>query len=578
MPDSNSDSSSSPALDPASARVGAWLKEKWRLDRLIGIGGMASVYEATHRNGNRVAIKILHPQLSVNDEVRGRFLREGYVANRVEHVGAVSVLDDDVTDDGAHFLVMELLAGETLDAHMREHGPRLDALFVLSVMDQVLAVLASAHERGIVHRDIKPENIFLTEAGGVKVLDFGIARLRELATPGAANVGTQTGLAMGTPGFMPPEQARGRWDEVDARSDLWAVGATLFAALSGTQVHSAQTVNELLLAAMTQPAPSLQSVFPSATGQLSLLVDRALAFHKEQRFEDARQMQAQLREAQRSLGLDAPPLGVVKPPPVVAPVRLASSTAVTAQAPVQPPPSLPGVTPPSSFTPQPVSISDARAVLEQAGREALVSATTVHEARVTPPVQGGDASSGKRSSRGARKVAWAVVALGLLGGVGAMFAYPEAPVTMQIRSMLSPLLYRGAEAIAPESSAAPSAEPQPVAARAVSAPAETLPAEPAPAAATSASVEAPAPAATDEPAADDEDADEAPSADGASPASSASARQARPTPHVAGVMRNHHTGRATSKGAGAKNDRNAKAKPKWQAPASNNASKKKPKR
>src|SRR5271165_4496315 len=111
--------------DYARARVGTMINQKYRLDRLIGSGGMASVYLAAHRNGHRVAIKMLHPHLSIDAELRARFLREGYVANKVEHRGAVRVLDDDTTEDGSVFLAMELLLGETLDAYWRRRGERL---------------------------------------------------------------------------------------------------------------------------------------------------------------------------------------------------------------------------------------------------------------------------------------------------------------------------------------------------------------------------------------------------------------------------------------------------------------------
>src|SRR3954470_21782263 len=112
-----------PIVERGRARVGATLKDKWRLDTLLGVGGMAAVYAGTHRNGMRVALKVLHPELAANREVRNRFLREGYLANKVEHPGAVSVLDDEVDDDGSVFLVMELLEGETL-ASRRESKAR----------------------------------------------------------------------------------------------------------------------------------------------------------------------------------------------------------------------------------------------------------------------------------------------------------------------------------------------------------------------------------------------------------------------------------------------------------------------
>ncbi|MCA9631121.1 MAG: serine/threonine protein kinase, partial [Myxococcales bacterium] len=227
----------------AQARVGSVLNEKWTLESLLGVGGMAAVYAATHRNKKRGAVKLLHPELSHEPTIRQRFLREGYVANTVDHPGAVRVDDDDVTEDGAAFLVMELLEGETLESRAERKGGRLPVSEVLPVADQLLDVLIAAHAKGIVHRDLKPENLFLTRAGVLKVLDFGIARLRENNEKSTA---TQTGSTMGTPAFMAPEQARGRWEDVDARTDLWAVGAILFNLLSGRLVFEARTTNEML--------------------------------------------------------------------------------------------------------------------------------------------------------------------------------------------------------------------------------------------------------------------------------------------------------------------------------------------
>ena len=151
--------------DVAQSRVGTRIKGKWRVDKLLGVGGMGAVYAATHRNGSRVALKILHPQLSMLGDIRARFAREGYVANAVNHPGVVRVLDDDETEDGAAFLVMELLEGETADARARRLGGRLPLEDALTIADGLLDVLAAAHASGIVHRDIKPENVFLTKDG-----------------------------------------------------------------------------------------------------------------------------------------------------------------------------------------------------------------------------------------------------------------------------------------------------------------------------------------------------------------------------------------------------------------------------
>jgi serine/threonine-protein kinase len=206
------------------------------------------------------------------------------------------VLDDGVADDGSIFLVMDLLEGETLKARLARSGP-LDVDLVLRFADDVLAVLAAAHARGIVHRDIKPENLFVTADGTVHVLDFGLARVRELSSEAGA---TESGQTMGTPAFMPPEQARGQSSKIDARADVWALGATMFTLLTGTSVREATTGREELFLAMTSPARSIATVLPSLPPRVASLVDRALAFEPAARFPDAtsmRQAIADLRVA-----------------------------------------------------------------------------------------------------------------------------------------------------------------------------------------------------------------------------------------------------------------------------------------
>ncbi len=303
-------------MDPvelAKRRVGTALHGKWTLDRLIDSGGMACVFAATHRNGNRVAIKLLHPGVARNDDARNRFLNEGYAANRVGHPGAVKVLDDDVTADGAVFLVMELLTGETL-ADRIERAP-IPAELALFIGDQVLDVLAAAHEKNIIHRDIKPANVFLTEEGTVKLLDFGFARVRE---GGETLTQTRDGIVIGTASFMAPEQAMARREQVGARTDLWAVGATLFTSLSGQTVHQGKTMVDRLLAAADKPARPLASVVPTIASEVADVVDRALQFKIEDRWPDARSMQNAVRNAYEDLtGMELPDPGRTSVLPVV---------------------------------------------------------------------------------------------------------------------------------------------------------------------------------------------------------------------------------------------------------------------
>ncbi len=277
-------------LRQATERVGTTLAGKYHIDSVLGVGGMAVVYAATHRNRKRFAVKVLHPELSARAEIRARFLREGYVANSVNHPGVVAVLDDDVDDDGAAFLVMELLEGDTVDDLRSRLGGRIAVRESLDVAYQLLAILAAAHARAVIHRDIKPANVFVTTEGHVKVLDFGIARLRDVA---AGVQATRAGAIVGTPSYMAPEQALAQTDEIDPRSDVWGVGACLFTMLSGQFVHQGDNARQLMIRAATVPARSLADVAPGMPSSVVDIVAKALAFEKSARWGSA----AAMREA-----------------------------------------------------------------------------------------------------------------------------------------------------------------------------------------------------------------------------------------------------------------------------------------
>jgi serine/threonine protein kinase len=272
---------------------------KYRIDGVLGVGGMAVVYAATHRNQKRVAIKMLHPEFAMHEEVRARFLREGYAANTVDHPGAVAVLDDNTAEDGATFLVMERLQGEEVDRLSEQRGQRLPVDVVLAIANQLLDVLAAAHAKSIIHRDIKPANLYITTNGTLKVLDFGIARLRDAAAAGRAATGT--GMMLGTPAYMAPEQALGKSREIDGTTDNWSVGATMFSLLSGQFVHEGESATELVVRSATQPARSLAVVAPEVDGRVVEIVDRALGFEKRARWPNALAMRDAVRAAYFSI-------------------------------------------------------------------------------------------------------------------------------------------------------------------------------------------------------------------------------------------------------------------------------------
>ncbi|MFO0626524.1 MAG: protein kinase [Polyangiales bacterium] len=285
------------AEDPLSvharARVGRVLRGKWTLDRLIGVGGMAAVYEATHRNGSKVAIKMLHPTLMFDTGFAHRLVQEGYVANKINHPAAVKIYDDDTDEvDGAVFLVMELLQGNTLSA-VRRQRKRFGEVDTLKMMIPVLECLGSAHQKGIIHRDVKPENLFVTPDNTVRVLDFGIARIND-----GSNVSqTRTGMVVGSPAYMAPEQALGKMNSVGPQTDVYAVGATMFAMLSGTTPHAGESTQEMIVLVATQSARSLKSVAPDVSDEVARIIDRALSYEREARFPDASAMLLELRNA-----------------------------------------------------------------------------------------------------------------------------------------------------------------------------------------------------------------------------------------------------------------------------------------
>ncbi len=281
--------------DDYQARVGTIIRDKWTLVRLLGVGGMAAVYVGVHRIGRRDALKILHPEAAKSKEVCVRFEREAQAVNRFRHPGAVEIRDIDVTEDGAPFLVMELLVGESLGERMQKSG-RLPVAEVLSHTEQALDVLAAAHEQGIIHRDIKPANLFITTEGRLKVLDFGLARMHEITVD---SLRTKEGTTLGTTPYMPPEQARGR--AIDHRADIFAVGATMFRLLAGRYLHDAGSAFELLLKMGRDPAPSLRTVAPDIPEQVCMVVDRAIAFDRDQRYPDALSMLADVRALSRGV-------------------------------------------------------------------------------------------------------------------------------------------------------------------------------------------------------------------------------------------------------------------------------------
>ncbi|MET0794869.1 MAG: serine/threonine-protein kinase [Polyangiaceae bacterium] len=296
---------------PRLVDVGRVLSERWTLVRELGAGGAGTVFEAVDPAGERFAIKVLHPELAQQRVARRRFQSEGYAANRVGHSDAIAILDDGVDRDGTVYLVMELLEGTSL-SQLLNQGGELPLVVVATVASGVLDVLAAAHDRGVVHRDVKPGNIFITRDGKVKLLDFGVARVADRL---GVSIVTKPGTTVGTPQFMAPEQAAGRTHQIDALTDVWAVGATLFQLLTQRVVNDAWSGQSAVIAAATRPAPPVRSIAAHVPAGIAQVVDRALSFKREERWPNARAMrQALLNACPELLQQAAEALGSVTEP------------------------------------------------------------------------------------------------------------------------------------------------------------------------------------------------------------------------------------------------------------------------
>ncbi len=273
---------------PGDTLVGSVIDGRYRIDGKIGEGGIGAVYQGEHVVvGNRVAIKVLHPEYSRDEDVIRRLAIEARIAGTLGHRNIVQVYDFAAMEDGTHYIVMELLDGETLAQYLLREGP-VDAKFIVPVAMQILEALGAAHARSVVHRDLKPDNVFLTRSADaaalVKILDFGISKIR---SPGSDDFHlTKTGTVLGTPYFMSPEQATGKKD-VDQRTDIYALGVILYFALTGTYPFKGDTYNELIVNIFSEEPPPPRAVRPDIPEAVERVILKAMAKQRDGRFADA---------------------------------------------------------------------------------------------------------------------------------------------------------------------------------------------------------------------------------------------------------------------------------------------------
>ena len=436
---------------PHVVAVGQVVSSKYKLLRLLGDGGMGSVYEAEHlRLGTHVAIKVLHSDLARRSGLIERFLQEARVSAQIRSPHVVHVTDVEATPDGIAYLVMELLQGEPLSA-VEKRERTLSVATACEYTLQILQALEAAHSLGVIHRDLKPDNVFLTFEGGkpiIKLIDFGIAKLKraEGATGPAKNL-TVAGMLMGTPEYMAPEQAYSAAD-IDVRADLYSVGVMLYEMLSGQTPAQGEDPRVVVLKVERGEVTPLVHVAPNVPPEVAGLVHRAMAPRPEMRFASAAEMRIALeavlsgkRNPVAAAGAALGPAGTAKIP------QQAVAMAAAAHAAASPAPSPIG----SPIGTGTVMGAPAEAVLSSAQRSGTgtvraapidpnaLAAASAYQAQPHPPAHPGPLVDSPTSPpyRGAAHrpkksgagliIALAIVALML--GAGAVVAYVMGTAT-----------------------------------------------------------------------------------------------------------------------------------------------------
>lgn len=282
------------AISVSRIQEGEIVEDKYQIIRRIASGGMGAIYEVKHlRIGKHFAMKLLLPELAENPEITQRFEREAKAASAIGHPNIIEITDMGTTGNGLQFIVMELLTGEDVSALIARDAP-LAPERAVEIMSQVLLALEAAHGAGIVHRDLKPENVYLsvspTGEETVKLLDFGISKIA--GTDEAKLRLTSTGLILGTPFYMSPEQAKGLRD-IDHRSDLYAAGVILFETITGSRPYESDSLNSLLYQILAGEIRRPSELAPDIPTTLENTILKALATDKNERFQSG----AEFREA-----------------------------------------------------------------------------------------------------------------------------------------------------------------------------------------------------------------------------------------------------------------------------------------
>jgi eukaryotic-like serine/threonine-protein kinase len=399
-----------PTAGPALAReaeqqfdslIGTVLAGRYEVLRRIGEGGMGAVYEAKHTLiGKRVAVKVLLEKFHAKSDFVARLLQEARLASSIGHENIVDVTDFGTTDDGRSFVVMEFLDGESLAELERREAP-LPIERSLRISRQAASALGAAHAKGIFHRDVKPENLYLIrrgEADFVKVVDFGISKAVKPGGDEGAEAYrlTHTGLLLGTPLYMSPEQARGD-EDLDHRADIWALGVLLYECLTGEVPFRANNYLQIISQVLTHEPASPSRLRPELgiPEAVDAVVMRAMEKDRARRYQTMAELERDLERllaGDQNVGL--PPVTGPRPPPRAAPKRwplvilglvaLAGGVSIALRRPavaVVPVASRPSVTPPPPVAPPPTALAPPAPPAPPPARKAHVRA----ERHVTKP-------------------------------------------------------------------------------------------------------------------------------------------------------------------------------------------------
>ncbi len=315
------------ALEPVDELIGRSIGS-YQIVKMLGKGGMGAVYMAQHPViGSRVAIKFLLPQYSTDPKIVDRFFNEAKAVNVIGHDNILKILDLSVTDDNRHYFVMEFLYGKPLQDYVRPNQP-MDAETALPILLQCCEALQAAHDNKIIHRDLKPDNIYLITHKGkknfVKIVDFGIAKLTDAG--GQSTGKTQTGMVMGTPAYMSPEQAGGMTSMIDGRSDIYSLGVMMYQMLSGKLPFPGSSFGEVLIGHLQQQPPPPTGYNPNLAPELEAIILKTLEKRQDDRFQSMRDLHDAILGYMNAVGMKnelpaADPSEMVQPQPIKLPTN-----------------------------------------------------------------------------------------------------------------------------------------------------------------------------------------------------------------------------------------------------------------